>query len=77
MRASEPTPMAHKKNAGSSVPAGNQSPFGPKKRVNQPEGGQKADTTGGASDQQHDAAGRQGSFEGKGEHARTGNRGRQ
>jgi hypothetical protein len=29
------------------------------------------------ADQQHDAKGRQGSFEGKGEHARTGNRGHQ
>jgi hypothetical protein len=64
--------MAHKKNAGrSAVPRGNQSPFAAKRTVNPPAEGEKRDTTGGASDQQHDAANRLGEYGGKGEHPRT------
>lgn len=78
MRASERTPMAHKKNAGrSGIPRGNQSPFATKRTVNPPQTGQKVDTTGGASDQQHDAANRLGSFGGKGAHPRTSSPGHQ
>jgi hypothetical protein len=67
--------MAHKKNAGKSGPKGGRRTFASKRIVNPPRGGRHPDTTGGAADQQHDAANRQGSFETKGEHARTGNPG--
>jgi hypothetical protein len=55
---------------------GSQKTFASKRTMNPPFDGrhQQADGMGNAS-QQHDAKGRQGSFEGAGKHARTGNPG--
>ncbi len=49
-----------------------------KHTLNPPQGGHGHPQDGKQpTDQQHDASRRMGSFEGKGEHARTGNRGHQ
>jgi hypothetical protein len=56
---------------------GSNKTFANKRTMNPPtgEGSHQADTGMGTADQQHDAANRLGSFEGKGNHARTGNPG--
>jgi hypothetical protein len=72
------TDMAHKKvfEPGGDIP---QKPSAAKRTPNPAQGGPQgtpdADNAG-APDQQQDPKRRQGNFEGKGEHARTGNRGR-
>jgi hypothetical protein len=64
--------MAHHEEKPSEY--GEQKPSAAKRTVNPPHGG-ATQSPGAPADQQHDAKGRQGSFAGKGEHARTGNRG--
>ncbi len=72
----EPTVMGHKK--GKSGRKGSQKSFASRRTINPSSSGnsQPSSVTTG-SFQEHDAQGRQGSFETAGEHARTGNRGHQ
>jgi len=62
-----------------SAKKGQNKTFAAKRTVNPPQRtrGSKAQSDLGSSFQQHDAKRRLGSFEGAGEHARTGNRGHQ
>jgi len=64
-------------NKSKSPSKGSQKTFASKRTINAPQGDRShgANVGPGPSDQQQDAARRLGSFEGKGEHARTGNRG--
>jgi hypothetical protein len=67
----------HEEPRGGNEPQG-QKPSAAKRTVNPPQAGQvKPPKDMGAPDEQHDEKGRQGSFGGKGEHPRTGNRGHQ
>lgn len=64
--------MAHKKTIDPAGTSG-QKPQAAKRTVNPPGNA----GTSAPADQQQDAKNRKGSFEGKGDHARTGNRGHQ
>jgi len=68
--------MAHHEEKPTDNQVQGQKPSAAKRTMNPPQGG-RAHSPGAGPDQQHDARGRQGSFEGKGEHARTGNPGHQ
>lgn len=69
--------MANKKKRKPSK--GENKTFANKRTLNAPQnpGDQAADTNAGAPFQEHDTQRRLGSFEGTGEHARTGSRGHQ
>ncbi len=67
-----------KSNKGKSSKKGSQKTFASRRTMNPPgEGTNQATTGDNNAFQQHDAANRLGSFEGAGNHARTGNRGHQ
>lgn len=62
-----------------SMAKGRNKTFASKRTANPPQGGRRGGENLKATSafQHHDALGRLGSFEGRGEHARTGNRGHQ
>lgn len=64
--------MAKKRNA---APKGGNKTFASKRTMNPPQGGHAAEAGSNKAFQQHDTTRRLGSFEGTGNHARTGNRG--
>jgi hypothetical protein len=69
--------MAHK-HKNKSASKGSNKTFAAKRTMNPPlAGSHQGDTSPGGADYQHDQKRRLGSFAGKGEHARTGSRGRQ